>query len=149
MACVAVGCAGAESMGPVGVSPPRASEPAFRGAEGGAPTTSSLSADFRQRMMRASETFLSRGHGERFDATVWSSAADAGAGEGAIYLEDLALRDGGGAGGLLVMERRGAAWRFAAVGPDGQAVDDAGAQACEPCHREGRDGLFPWPSSRP
>jgi len=100
-------------------------------------------------MTRVSETFLSRGHGERFDATVWSSAADAGTAEGTVYLEDLSLRDGGSPAGTLVMERRGTAWRFAAVGPDGQGADDAGAQACDPCHREGRDGLFPWPTPRP
>jgi hypothetical protein len=114
-----------------------------------------VGADFRQRMSRVSDTFLSRGHGERFDATVWSSAGDglvgarsagdAGVAEGAIYLEELALRDGGSAAGLLVMERRDGAWRFAAVGPDGEAIDDAGGQDCEPCHREGREGLFPWP----
>jgi hypothetical protein len=101
-------------------------------------------------MTPVSDRFLSRGHGERFDATVWARAADGGAGEGAMYVEDLTARDGGvAAAGLLVMEKRGGVWRFLAVGPDGEVVDDAGAESCDPCHREAKDQVFAWPAPRP
>lgn len=148
-------CAGEEALGPVGSSMPRAPEAKPRAEDAAVPLASPVPADFRRRMTRASDRFLSRGHGERFDATVWVDAPDGGSpagpfADGTTLVEDLGAPDGGAkAAGVLVMERRGGVWRFVAVGPEGEVADDAGAQSCEPCHREAAEGVFPWPSARP
>lgn len=113
--------------------------------------------DFRQRMSQVSERFLSRGHGERFDATIWANPQalahpDAGgeAPDGAMFLEEATSRDARGdrPAGMLVMEKRAGTWRFGAVGAKGEIADDAGVGACPTCHREAKDSVFPWTKGR-
>jgi hypothetical protein len=72
--------------------------------------------------------------------------------EGAIFVEEALQRaaQGDNEAGLLVMEKRGGAWHFVAVGrPDGEVVDDARVAPCAACHREApRDFVFPaWAAS--
>jgi hypothetical protein len=148
----AVGCGGAE-VGLVGVSPPRAVEPAA-GLDAGA-EEAPVPADFRARLSRVSDRFLSRGHADRFDGVVWASeqaAVAAASGgdfaDGARFVEEAFGRDvtDGGAAGLLAMEKRGGVWHFAAVGPDGDVAGDARTGACVTCHREApRDFVFATP----
>jgi hypothetical protein len=162
------GC-GARDSGLVGISTPRAAER----VDGSATTDASpVPADFRARLSRVSERFLSEGHGDAFDAVVWSNeaaraGADAGGafGDGAMFVEEAIGRDArdareardaqdaldAGAGvGLLVMEKRADAWRFVAVGPDGDVVRDARVAPCADCHRDApRDFVFRTPSPAP
>jgi len=96
--------------------------------------------------------FLSEGHAERFDATVWvaeDSRAAWGAGsempDGAMLVEELVSRSAKGekSAGLLVMAKRDGAWSFVSVGPDGDVVDDARTARCAACHRDApRDFVF-------
>jgi hypothetical protein len=146
-------CAPGAAIEPVGASPPRRPEPVARVADAGTSRASPVPADFRQRLLRVSERFLSRGHGERFDATVWANPqalappdAGDGAPDGAMYLEEATTRDARGdrSAGVLVMEKKGGSWQFGAVGPKGEIADDAGVGACVTCHREADDGVFPW-----
>ena len=65
------GCGGRDA-GPVGISPPRAAE---RASRPGADSTSPVPSDFRTRLSRTSDRFLSEGHGDGFDAVVWSNDA--------------------------------------------------------------------------
>ena len=150
---VAVGCGGAE-VGLVGVSPPRAVEPAAALDAGAAETP--VPTDFRARLSRVSDRFLSRGHADRFDGVVWASeeaAAAAGSGgdfsDGARFVEEAFGRDvtDGGAAGMLAMEKRAGVWHFAAVGPDGDVAGDARTGACVACHREApHDFVFATPA---
>jgi hypothetical protein len=149
-----VGCGGAE-VGLVGVSPPRAVEPALAVLDAGA-KEAPVPADFRARLSRVSDRFLSRGHAGRFDGVVWASeeaAVAAASGgdfaDGARFVEEAFGRDGvdGGAAGLLAMERRKGIWHFAAVGPDGDVAGDARTGACVACHREApHDFVFATPA---
>ncbi len=106
-----------------------------------------------------SDRFLSQGHADRFDAVVWANDAARAARDGLEGRGDFA--DGsqlveealgraaadGGAVGLLVMEKREGTWRFVAMGPDGEVVDDARVAACAACHRDApRDFVFPTPA---
>ncbi len=166
-------CGGGEALGPVGTSLPHA-EPPDRARDAGDTVASPVPTDFRSRMVRVSGQFLSRGHGEKYDATVWTEPdADAGpgaragaaAGEGAdaaasvvasatdpsVYVEDLVIRDprGDRFGGLLVMRRQGATWHFAAVGSDGLVAPEERTRSCEACHRDAPHGVFPWGTGRP
>jgi hypothetical protein len=148
------GC-GARDAELVGISPPRAAE---RATVRGAPDSiSPVPADFRARLSRVSDRFVSGGHGDGFDAVVWSNEAarsgvDAAGGfaDGAMLVEELLGRgaaDGGSGEGLLVMEKRVEGWRFVAVGPDGEVVADARVGACAECHRDApRDFVFQTPS---
>jgi hypothetical protein len=148
----AVSCGGAE-VSMVGVSPPRAVEPAT-GLDGGA-EDAAVPADFRARLSRVSERFLSRGHADRFDGIVWASdeaAAAAGSGrdfaDGARFVEEAFARDvtDGGAAGLLAMEKRAGVWHFAVVGPEGDVAGDGRTGACVACHREApHDYVFATP----
>ena len=150
----AVGCGGSAEVGLVGVSPPRAVEPAA-GLDAGA-EEAPVPADFRARLSRVSDRFLSRGHADRFDAVVWASEEAAAAaasggdfGDGARFVEEAFGRDviDGGAAGLLAMEKRGGVWHFAAMGPDGDVAGDARTGACVTCHREApRDFVFATPA---
>jgi hypothetical protein len=138
----------------VGVSPPRAeAKIAGKSTDGGTPRPSPVPADFRATMARVGERRLSRGHAERFDAIVWANEAarsglDAATGalpEGAVLVEEAIERtpQGDQAAGLLVMIKRDGAWRFTAVGPDGEVVDDARGASCAACHRDApRDFVF-------
>ena len=113
--------------------------------------------DFRARLARVSDRFLSEGHGDGFDAVVWSNeaaraGADAGGSfpDGAMLVEEALARgaiDAGAAAGLLVMEKRAEGWRFVAVGPDGEVVSDARVAPCATCHRDApRDYVFRTPA---
>jgi hypothetical protein len=140
-----IACAGPRLEG-IGVSPPRAAE---RGARANASDAdlSPVAGDFRAHLAKISDRFVSQGHASRFDAIVWANEAartePAGAGgwalpDGAIFVEEAIARGEADAGtlGLLVMEKRGAAWRFASVGADGKAVEDPRQASCVACHRE-------------
>ena len=161
IAVAGAACGGGEAA-PVGVSPPRAAERAQprEDASAGPP---GLPGDFRARLSRVSDRFLSQGHAERFDAVVWANAAarqtgsgdgrpDAGSdfADGAMFVEeaiDHAAADGGVAG-LLTMEKRAGAWRFSAIEPDGQVLAEPRTAACAACHREApRDFVFQPPQS--
>jgi hypothetical protein len=144
---------GAPGLSPVGVSPPR---PVERSADldGGAPEPSPVPADFRSRMARVSERFLSRGHGEKFDAIIWANALAQSAtdpqfdlADGSIFVEEALVRDTGGdrGAGLLVMTKRGDTFRFDAVEPDGGVASRERVDACVACHRETTGSVFPWP----
>jgi hypothetical protein len=79
-------------------------------------------------------------------------AAPAPMPDGAMLVEEAfaPTAQGGRALGLLVMEKRAGAWRFVAVGADGEVVDDARVSACASCHREApRDGVFPIAGAQP
>ena len=159
IAVAGVACGGGEAA-PVGVSPPRAAERAQpRGDASAGPP--GLPGDFRARLSRLSDRFLSQGHAERFDAVVWAndaarqtgsgdSRADSGSdfADGAMFVEeaiDRAAADGGVAG-LLTMEKRAGAWRFSAIEPDGQVLTEPRTAACAACHREApRDFAFRTP----
>jgi hypothetical protein len=157
---VAGAACGAQEASPVGISPPRATERGPRSSD----DASAGTGDFRVRyglVTRLSDRFLSLGHAERFDGVVWANEAaraswtgdlraDGGAdfAEGAVFVEeaiDRATGDGGVAG-LLAMEKRGSAWRFSAVEPDGQVLTDARTTACATCHHEApHDFVFRTP----
>jgi hypothetical protein len=137
----------------VGVSSPRASEQLAGPMDGGHIEASPVAADFRARMARVSGRFVSRGHGERFEAVVWAndSARDAWTAAvdmpvGAVLVEEAIERAAGEdrQAGLLVMLKEGDAWRFVAVSPAGEVASDAARVApCAQCHREApRDSVF-------
>jgi hypothetical protein len=144
---------GGPGLSPVGVSPPRAPErTAIPGA--GASEPPPVPADFRSRMARASERFLSRGHGEKFDGIIWANeiaraAADPQSvlADGSIFVEEAIAGDTRGerSAGLLVMTKRGEAFRFDAVEPDGGVASRERVDACVACHRETTGFVFPWP----
>jgi hypothetical protein len=121
--------------------------------DGGHLEASPVAADFRAHMARVSGRFVSRGHGERFEGVVWANdgARDAWAAAvdmpvGAVLVEEAIERAAGEdrQAGLLVMVKEGEAWRFVAVGPDGEVASDAARVApCAQCHREApRDSVF-------
>jgi hypothetical protein len=154
LACLAGsgGCAG-RGDDLVGVSSPRAPE---RPPPGASDAMSPVPADFRVRLSRISDRFVSEGHGSRFEAVVWSNDAaracvDGGYADGAMLVEELFARgalDGGGTAGLLVLEKRAEGWRFVAVGPEGNAVSDVRVEPCAACHRDApRDFVFPMPAT--
>jgi hypothetical protein len=153
-AVLAGGGCGARDADLVGISPPRAAE---RAALHATDAASPLPADFRAHLSHVSDRFLSEGHGNGFDAVVWSNQAgragldDGDYADGAMLVEELFRRgasDGGDAEGLLVMEKRGDGWRFVAVGPDGDVAADARGAACAECHREApRDFVFRTPTA--
>jgi hypothetical protein len=135
----------------VGVSAPRATERTVRTVDAGVPEPSPVPDDFRSRMTKMGDRFLSQGHGQRFDAVVWANATAAPHWdtpeqmlEGAMLVEEVILKESGGdrPGGLLVMEKAGGGWRFAAVTPEGDVVRDARVAACESCHREAESSVF-------
>lgn len=115
--------------------------------------------DFRARLSRITGRFPSRGHAEKYDAIVWgdsaAGAADAGTdagsdfAEGTMFVEETTARGvaDGGASGLLMMEKRAGAWRFAAVSPEGEIVSDSRVAPCGECHREApHDYVFRTPA---
>lgn len=157
LACLGAsgGCAG-RGGDLVGISSPRATErPSTQRASD---AMSPVPADFRVQLSRLSGRFLSEGHGSEFEAVLWANeAAQAGVeggdyADGAMLVEELFARgapDGGGAEGLLVLQKQAEGWRFAAVGPDGDAVGDARVDPCAACHRDApREFVFPLPGAR-
>jgi hypothetical protein len=111
-------------------------------------------------MARLGARARSLGHADRFEAVVWANdvaraawdAAPAPMPDGSMLVEETFERasQGGRALGLLVMEKRNGAWRFVAVGADGEVVDDARVSACASCHREApRDSVFPLGGGQP
>lgn len=149
------GCGGRDTA-MVGISPPRAAERAPGSAA--ADAASPVPADFRAHLSRLGDRFLSEGHGDGFDAVIWSNEAartgpDGGGAfpDGAMFVEEAIGRgDGGAPDGLLVMEKRAESWRFVAVGPDGEVVSDARVAPCAECHRDApRDFVFRRPSEAP
>ncbi|HXX69806.1 MAG TPA: hypothetical protein VEK07_21680 [Polyangiaceae bacterium] len=102
-------------------------------------------------MTRIAGPFLSRGHGERFDAIVWTNDAArpmvegrGGGADGAILVEEAIVHDirGDEAAGLLVMQQRGG-WQFMAIEPDGTVVSDGRVAACAACHGQAPHAVFP------
>lgn len=112
-----------------------------------------MPADFRTKMVKLGDRFLSKGHGHRYQAVLWLNEVaraawgdlPGGMPDGALVVEEAidADRSGDRPAGLLVMEQKGGSWRFVAVGSDGEVVAGARVAACEACHREApRDNLF-------
>jgi hypothetical protein len=154
VALAAMACGGGRGAGPVGYSPPRAAGTGGRGLDGGAASEPSpLPADFRARMTRVGDRFVSKGHGHRFQAVLWVNDVARGAWadlpgempEGALLAEEVSDQDARGERprGLLAMEKTARGWRFVAIGPDGEVAPDARGAACAACHRDApHDGVF-------
>ncbi len=139
-----VACRG-EAGGPVGVSAPRPAEATRSRWDAGERKGAAFPMDFKARMTRVGEVRPSRGHAERFDATLWvndparpSWDGSGEAREGAMLLEELSTRGVRGVrdAGLLVMTKESGAWRFVAVDPRGAVADGPRTAACVVCHRE-------------
>jgi hypothetical protein len=135
----------------VGVSPPRAPELSVAAPDAGAPEPSPVPDDFRSKMTQVGGRFLSQGHAQRFDAVVWANAAAGkpwdSPGEmpvGAMLVEEAIMREAGSdrPGGLLVMEKREAGWRFVVVTAEGEVQSGARLVLCETCHHEASGGVF-------
>jgi hypothetical protein len=137
----------------VGVSPPRAAGPERRAtvSDAGADETSPVPADFRRRMKSMAGPFLSRGHGDRFDAVLWANPTAEShwdrtdeMPDGAMLIEDAFVRDTGDPrpAGLFVMQRTAGAWRYWAIGVSGEIADDERVDACAECHRQARSEVF-------
>ena len=146
----AVGACRGQAMEAVGMSSPKAVPSSV--VDAGVVVPPILPADFGDHMTRLLPRQVSEGHGEKYDAIVWASdgARDAwqsGADmpDGAMLVEELVERAARGdrPGGVLVMEKRGAAWRFVAASPSGEVADDARVSRCATCHAEApRDDVF-------
>jgi hypothetical protein len=101
--------------------------------------------------------FFSRGHaGGRWDADVYANDAGAEAlragtaAPGARLVEEHFERADGGAGPIMMMEKRAPGfdaehgdWRYVAVGARGDVVKDGPIESCAGCHGDApRDHLF-------
>jgi len=136
------------------VSAPRAFESSVPlVADAGARARPVVPADFREHMTRVAERQVSRGHAGRFDGVVWANdearATWDGVGDvpdGATFVEEAIERTAKGdhAAGLLFMEKKDGAWRFATQGPNGEPPDQPGVEArCAACHVDApRDSVF-------
>jgi hypothetical protein len=109
-------------------------------------------------MKLVADRFLSRGHAERFDALVWANDAaqkswstPSAMAVGALLVEETITRDGGTdrPGGLLVMEKADAGWRYVVVAPSGEVTSGARLAVCETCHREAKGNVFPLTRETP
>jgi len=161
LAVVAAGACRAEPGAAVGVASPRAGLEGTGAApvDASAATPSPVAADFRARMARVGERGVSRGHAERFDGVVWANdAARAGwdgpgdMPDGAMLVEEAIEKTpkGDRAAGLLVMEKRGEAWRFVVVDAGGHVVAWSREEACVACHHDApRDFVFHLESAAP
>jgi hypothetical protein len=150
---VAAGC-GTGAMRAVGYSEPRAPGRSASQGDGGAPSEPSpVPADFRSRYGKLGEPFVSEGHARRYKAQIWLDEAAQRAWvqlprampDGAVVVEEAFDLEGPSKrpAGLLVMEKAGGAWRFFAVGPDGQLAADARVAACARCHEQApHDDVF-------
>ncbi len=158
MALAAAACGGREAAPLVGVSAPRAPEAHERTNDAAVPGMAAVSSDVRAKMMRVSDRFQSRGHGEQFDVVVWANdaaraALDTGvdAHNGALFLEETFAPGTTEAhpDGQLSMEKRDGAWHYVAVGPDGELAGESRIAACQACHRDApRDSVFRPPAPR-
>jgi len=109
--------------------------------------------DFRTSMTRVNPSrFLSRGHASgRWDVDVYADKAGAEAlrGEhwpvpaGAHFVEEHFERSDGGAGPIMMMEKRAPGfdtahgdWRYTAIGTKGEVVKDGIVESCAACHGE-------------
>lgn len=136
---------------PVGISVPRSPERQVAAPSAALTETPPVPDDFRLHMTRVAGPFLSRGHGERFDAIVWANETarpimegQGDGADGALLIEEAIVHDvrGDEAAGLLVMQRRDG-WRFAAIDPDGTVVSDQRVAGCASCHGEAPHSVFP------
>jgi hypothetical protein len=120
---------------------------ASRAGDGGPPVEPSpVPADFRASWSKLGARFLSKGHGQRFDAVLWVNDVAHGAWdelpaplpEKSVIVEEATDVEARGdrAAGLLVMEKKPQGWRFLAVGSDGEVVDDDHGVRCLSCHRD-------------
>ena len=119
--------------------------------DAGAVEPSPVKDDFRSTMTQVGDRFLSEGHAERFDGVVWASSAARARWDapgqmpvGALLVEEAIVREGRSdrPGGLLVMEKRDAGWRFVVVTAERDVVSGARLAPCETCHREASGGVF-------
>jgi hypothetical protein len=103
-------------------------------------------------MTEVGNRFLSQGHAQRFDGVVWANPTAMKQWDspgdmlvGAKLVEEAIVREGPNdrPGGLLVMEKRDAGWRFVVVTAEGDVVSGERLAACATCHREARGGVFP------
>jgi hypothetical protein len=149
-AAFAAGCHDAPAA-IVGVSPPRAPERSDRAVDAAVRESSPVAEDFRAKMIRIGDRFLSQGHAQRFEAVVWANApakkqwdAPDEMPVGAMLVEEAIVReaDFDQAAGLLVMEKRDVGWRFVVVTAEGDVVSNARVAACETCHHEAKGEVF-------
>ncbi len=153
-ACVA--CGGAKERGPAIGSSTAPVGGATVSADGGVvsgPPLSPLPSDFRTSMTHVTAArFLSKGHaGGRWDAEVYADPAGAEAlhaekwpvAAGTRFVEEHFERSDGGAGPLMMMEKRPPGfdpahgdWRYVAVGTRGEVVKDGAIESCAGCHGE-------------
>jgi hypothetical protein len=153
IAALAAGCGG-QKLATVGVSPPRAPEHGGEIADSAPPEPPPpVARDFRVHMTRLTDRFLSHGHADRFDATIWASevvAADGGAegdfADGTVFVEEGVVRDtrGDRSAGLLVMTKENGTFRFDAVDPEGRTASRERVATCVICHGEAQGLVFPW-----
>jgi hypothetical protein len=151
-ALAVVGACRQAPMAGVGYSAPRPVPSSSATVDGGAYKPSPVPADFRAHMARVVDRQVSRGHGEKLDGIGWVDETaragwDAGGalGDGSTLVEELIEKAAKGdhGAGLLLMEKREGAWRFTAIGPDGDTVDDARTAPCKTCHDGApRDDVF-------
>jgi hypothetical protein len=157
-------CAPQGQAGVIGASnvPAGAAHPGAAGADGGSsgpPAANPIPSDFRASMTRVGGRFSSKGHaGGRWDALVYADAKGLAAmndehapvAEGARLVEEHFERSDGGAGPIMMMEKKGAGfdatggdWRYVAVGSRGEVVKDGVVESCSGCHGEAPgDHLF-------
>jgi hypothetical protein len=137
----------------VGVSAPRAAAPErpTTVSDAGADETSPVPADFRRHMKSMAGPFLSRGHGDRFDAVLWANPTAEShwdrtdeMPDGAMLIEEAFVRDTGDPrpAGLFVMQRTAGTWRYWAIGTYGEVAGDERVDACAECHRQARSEVF-------
>jgi hypothetical protein len=155
-ACVA--CGASQSGPAIGASTgPTASGPSASvdgGVASTGPLPNPLPSDFRSSMTRVSAGhFLSKGHaGGRWDAEVYAdpavadalrndAAARAAIPVGARFVEEHFERSDGGAGPVMVMEKRPPGfdpargdWRYTAIAAHGAVVKDGLIDGCAGCH---------------
>jgi hypothetical protein len=135
----------------VGVSPPRAPERSETFTDAGVPEPSPVPDDFRSKMARLGDRFLSEGHARRFEAVIWANPSAAKQWDapkemavGAMLVEETFLAGASAdvSGGLLVMEKREEGWHFTLVTAEGDVVSGARLDPCEACHHEAQSGVF-------
>jgi hypothetical protein len=130
------------------------------GDGGAAPVASPVPSDFRTAMTKVNGArFLSRGHaGGRWDVDVYADDAGTSAlatelgpvPAGARFVEEHFERADGGAGPIMMMEKRPAGfdaahgdWRYVAVSSRGEVVADGPVASCAACHGDApHDHLF-------
>jgi hypothetical protein len=122
----------------VGVSPPRAPERSDRAVDAAARESSPVAEDFRAKMTRIGDRFLSQGPAKK----QWDAPEEMPV--GAMLVEEAIVREADfeQAAGLLVMEKRAAGWRFVVVTAEGDVVSDSRVATCETCHHDAKGEVF-------